>query len=356
MFLENLKNFFIDTLFPIGEFDVTGWMVVVAAAVVLILLIIAITVPVCISKKKKKQALADNSDYNKSTSDEPVQKPIETVTVHATDDEDEKIVIEEEPIQTELFLEEALVSQVEEAQDNNEISNESENDMVVENEEPVIEEKEEEIIVESKVEEPIIEEPQINEKNDTEETEVVKETVKSEPKPAKAVNKETPAKQDKPVAKKISPKAPVIVGTDNLPKKFQRTSDVKMENNEPVESFGKFIITYKPESNPIRPYNFALVANNGQLLFESEPYKVKPRENSIAAFKRNVKEGTLIVDADKNGTYRFKLFSVKGSLIGVGETYKSRQACESSILSVKRFAETATLIEDQTIDDEQVTE
>lgn len=96
-------------------------------------------------------------------------------------------------------------------------------------------------------------------------------------------------------------------------------------------------------------FSFELIANNGQLLFESESFKQKPRQASIDAFKKHVKEGTFMVDEDKQGTFRYKLYSNKNVLIGVGETYKTKASCESSVESVKRFSESATIVEDKTV-------
>lgn len=182
---------------------------------------------------------------------------------------------------------------------------------------------------------------------------------------AKPIAKKVVAKKIAPTAKtesdtaKTEPKKAKVVGTDALPKKVKNT--IKLEEAKTVvetpangESFGKYIIFKDERTNPNKPFKFALRANNGQLLFESEPYKVKPRETSIQAFKKHVQIGDFIVDEDKFGFFRFKLYTDAGKLLGVGESYKSRSSCESSIESVKRFSLSATVIEDTTL--EEVTE
>lgn len=120
-----------------------------------------------------------------------------------------------------------------------------------------------------------------------------------------------------------------------------------LNDNGDTTTFGKYVLAMN-RSNIMRPYSFELRANNGQLLFESEPYKVKPRLNSITAFRNNTKAGSFIIDEDKQGSFRFKLYNTKGELVGVGESYKTRQACDNSIESTKRFADSATIIEDAT--------
>lgn len=196
-------------------------------------------------------------------------------------------------------------------------------------------------------------------------TAVVAEVAADKAPVAKPIAKKVVAKKIAPTTKtesdtaKTEPKKAKVVGTDALPKKVKNT--IKLEEAKTVletpangESFGKYIIFKDERTNPNKPFKFALRANNGQLLFESEPYKVKPRETSIQAFKKHVQIGDFIVDEDKFGFFRFKLYTDAGKLLGVGESYKSRSSCESSIESVKRFSLSATVIEDTTL--EEVTE
>lgn len=198
-----------------------------------------------------------------------------------------------------------------------------------------------------------------------EDTAVVAEIAADKAPVAKPIAKKVVAKKIAPTTKtesdtaKTEPKKAKVVGTDALPKKVKNT--IKLEEAKTVldtpangESFGKYIIFKDERTNPNKPFKFALRANNGQLLFESEPYKVKPRETSIQAFKKHVQIGDFIVDEDKFGFFRFKLYTDAGKLLGVGESYKSRSGCESSIESVKRFSLSATVIEDTTL--EEVTE
>lgn len=187
--------------------------------------------------------------------------------------------------------------------------------------------------------------------------------------PAAKKNTET-APVKAPIAKKLAPinktttteepkKAKVIVGTEALPKSVKKNIKLNEIKSAVVvntgETFGKYFIV-KDERNTVKPFKFELRANNGQLLFESEPYKVKPRENSIEAFKKHVNTGEFVVDEDKFGFFRFKLYTDAGKLLGVGESYKTRQSCESSIESVKRFSLSATVVEDTTIDKNNVAE
>lgn len=222
---------------------------------------------------------------------------------------------------------------------------------------------------EEKISEVIVQEKPIeNKSSDTKAQEkpaIVAEVAADKAPAAKPIAKKVVAKKIAPTTKtetetaKTEPKKAKVVGTDALPKKVKNT--IKLEEAKTVletpangESFGKYIIFKDERTNPNKPFKFALRANNGQLLFESEPYKVKPRETSIQAFKKHVQIGDFIVDEDKFGFFRFKLYTDAGKLLGVGESYKSRSSCESSIESVKRFSLSATVIEDTTL--EEVTE
>ena len=112
---------------------------------------------------------------------------------------------------------------------------------------------------------------------------------------------------------------------------------------------GKYVIV-KDDSNPDRPYKFQLKANNGQILYESENYKSKPQSKSIKAFRNTLQNGTYTIDSEKNGTFRYKLFKPDGvTLYGVGEGYKSKEAAESAVNSVKYFAENSNTLEDTTV-------
>ena len=112
---------------------------------------------------------------------------------------------------------------------------------------------------------------------------------------------------------------------------------------------GKYVIV-RDASNPDRPYKFQLKANNGQILYESENYKSKPQSKSIKAFRNTLQNGTYTIDSEKNGTFRYKLFKPDGvTLYGVGEGYKTKEAAESAVNSVKYFAENSNTLEDTTV-------
>ena len=241
-------------------------------------------------------------------------------------------------------------------------------------------------IEEAPVEETVVEEPPaaVEEPAPVEESEAapaeaneapVEEVAAAEEKPVekKSSAKKAPAK--KPAAKKTADKKPAAKNADEKKPAAKKTADkkteakkdepkktaAKPEAKEPVNNVtvlfdapetegpkGKFVII-KDEINPMRPYKFQLKANNGQVLYESEGYKIKPRAKQIEVFRNTINNGSVAFDSEKNGTYRYKLFKPDGTLYGVGEGYKTKAAAESAIESVKNFCNTSNTLEDTTL-------
>lgn len=377
----------------LGNSGMKMWILLVAIIAVIIILGIVIGVLWSRKDKKKKANSVAETANDDSTSEPAITAP---PSLQNVDDVAETEVKEEAIVTTTVKLDSQIEEPVAEANDSDELVSAKppvsrskvdeapkESSIVEEaspkvNAAPIAKEKSatvneakvsEKVIKEENTAKPITAVPVTTEK--------VEEKAKSEPTlVAEAASDKAPTAKPvakKVVAKKIAPTAKVdaeapktnepkkakVVGTDALPKKIKNS--IKLEEAKTVietpangDSFGKYIIFKDERSNPNKPFKFALRANNGQLLFESEPYKVKPRETSIQAFKKHVQIGDFIVDEDKFGFFRYKLYTDAGKLLGVGESYKSRSSCESSIESVKRFSISATVIEDATL--EEVTE
>lgn len=108
----------------------------------------------------------------------------------------------------------------------------------------------------------------------------------------------------------------------------------KPEEKEELKPLGKFEVLLKADG-----YRFYLVANNGQLLYESTGYTTaNGAVKGIDTFKRAVEKGNFIVDEDKFGRFRFIL-----NKRYAGENYTSKAQCESSIESVKNFSARAVI-------------
>ena len=186
-----------------------------------------------------------------------------------------------------------------------------------------------------------------------------------EEKPAKKAPAKKPAAKKaadkKPAAKKSDAKKPAA--KQAAPKKEEPKKEetkeaapsnvtVLFEAPDTDSPKGKFVVI-KDDLNPERPYKFQLKANNGQVLYESESFKIKPRAKQIEVFRNTINNGTSTIDSEKNGTFRYKLFKADGSLYGVGEGYKTRASAESALESVKNFCNTSNVLEDTTVEDKK---
>lgn len=225
-------------------------------------------------------------------------------------------------------------------------------------------------------EEPVAEEAQeaVAEEAPVEEAATAEEAVAEEEVAAAAPVEEKPAKKapaKKPAAKKSADKKPAAKKSDDkkpaakkaAPKKEEPKKEeakeaapsnvtVLFEAPDTDSPKGKFVVI-KDDLNPDRPYKFQLKANNGQVLYESESFKIKPRAKQIEVFRNTINNGTSTIDSEKNGTFRYKLFKADGSLYGVGEGYKTRASAESALESVKNFCNTSNTLEDTTAEDKK---
>lgn len=233
-------------------------------------------------------------------------------------------------------------------------------------EEPVAEEAQEAVAEEAPVEETAPAEEPV--------AEAAPEAVAEEEVAAAAPVEEKPAKKapaKKPAAKKAADKKPAAKKSDAkkpaakkaAPKKEEPKKEeakevapsnvtVLFEAPDTDSPKGKFVVI-KDDLNPDRPYKFQLKANNGQVLYESESFKIKPRAKQIEVFRNTINNGTSTIDSEKNGTFRYKLFKADGSLYGVGEGYRTRASAESALESVKNFCNTSNTLEDTTAEDKK---
>ena len=328
------------------------------------------------------------------TAEEPAEAVEETVSEETVAEQPEEEAVVEETEETaadEPATEEDVPA--EEAENKEEVAEaEVPSEEAAAYEEPAEEAQEAPVeIEEAPVEETVVEEPTavVEEPAPVEESEAapaeaneapVEEVAAAEEKPVekKSSAKKAPAKKPaakKTAAKKADEKKTAAKKTDEKKPAAKKTADkkteakkdepkktaAKPEAKEPVNNVtvlfdapetegpkGKFVII-KDEINPMRPYKFQLKANNGQVLYESEGYKIKPRAKQIEVFRNTINNGSVAFDSEKNGTYRYKLFKPDGTLYGVGEGYKTKAAAESAIESVKNFCNTSNTLEDTTL-------
>lgn len=114
----------------------------------------------------------------------------------------------------------------------------------------------------------------------------------------------------------------------------------KIEKAEAAaKKMGKFEICKEDED-----YCFYLVANNSQVLYSSRPFSTEAAcRRGIESFKKAAYIGNFFVDCDKFNHFRFILKNIGSAPSFIGESYNTRQGCEKSIESVKKFIVTASI-------------
>ena len=98
---------------------------------------------------------------------------------------------------------------------------------------------------------------------------------------------------------------------------------------------GKFIIDLRLDG-----YHFCLLANNGQLLYDSTGFASEEGVmKGIETFKKACEGNDFVIYQDKFGRFRFVL-----NKRYIGEDYKERAQCEKVTASVQRFAKDSVVV------------
>lgn len=334
----------------------TMWMVLaITLAIVIVCIILIVIISKSSNKKAKKKAdivLAVGDDSSKpDRPSEPVEpvKPSVVPDVVDTASEPEEVALSEASTNSEATEEVEKAEETPAEEKPVEEAAPVAEEKPVEEVAPVVEEKPVEEVAPVVEEEPVKEATPVVEEKPVEEAAPVVEEKPAEEAPKKVVKppvKKPAAK--KPPVRKAAPKADTAATAAAAPA-GDKNNITLLFGEAPEPSNGRYVII-KDTKNAIRPYKFQLKANNGQILYESENYKIKPKAKQVDGFRNTINNGTYAIDEEKNGTFRYKIFKVDGTMYGVGEGYKSRAAAESAIESVKKFANSANFIEDTTID------
>ncbi len=162
--------------------------------------------------------------------------------------------------------------------------------------------------------------------------------------PAKA-----PAAKPATTAKKTVPVSKVPEGVTIVPRPFfmKTEEDVKLAFDQAIaeadaeiaKNGAKAVGKYEFELE-VDGFHFYLVANNGQILFDSPSFTTLVGAlKGIETFKKTVAEGEFVVRADKYDRYRFVLARKY-----YGENYTTKDQCQKCAESVKKFANNARII------------
>lgn len=128
-----------------------------------------------------------------------------------------------------------------------------------------------------------------------------------------------------------------LAADDNLKIAFEKAiseAEEQIRNNGSKTS-GK--IEFQLE---VDGYHFYIIANNGQVLFDSPAFTtLSGALTGLATFKKSVLEDEFEIKADKYGRYRFILANKY-----YGENYSSKDQCLRCVESVKKFANHSRII------------
>ncbi|ABG59861.1 YegP family protein [Cytophaga hutchinsonii] len=104
---------------------------------------------------------------------------------------------------------------------------------------------------------------------------------------------------------------------------------------------GKFVITKRANGE----FQFSLKAGNGQEILGSEGYKTKDAcENGINSVKKNSQDDSKFESKkSKNDKFYFNLKATNGQIIGTSEMYETEASCKNGIASVKSNAPAAEI-------------
>jgi uncharacterized protein YegP (UPF0339 family) len=168
------------------------------------------------------------------------------------------------------------------------------------------------------------------------------------------------SKEEKPIIKEKSEiKAEKITTSEQKSSNDKISSELVNEDtviiDEEIDTdkeravHGKFTVC----NSSLGDFRYMLIANNGQLLYESKDYKSKSScINAISNFAVAVKSGDFTVKKDKFDRFKFILRPLSNSnTIFVGESFSNAASCTSNINSVKKFVDMEPQFVDRTKED-----
>ncbi len=175
------------------------------------------------------------------------------------------------------------------------------------------------------------------------------ETTKAAPAKTPSVAKKTAPAKAPSVAKKAAAKsAPVKTAPAAKPFYMQTTEEdiriafdqaIAEADAEILRNPGKAIGKYEFDLE-VDGFHFYLVANNGQVLFDSPSFTtLLGALGGVKTFKKTVAEGKFDIRSDKYDRYRFILARKY-----YGENYDTRDRCAKCVESVKNFASNARIL------------
>ncbi len=343
--VASFKDFLLDEV-SLSVVTIQNWMLIAMA--ILVVLLIAVILSAVKNSKKNNSADEENTAETEATENKPEET--EEVKPETKEEVKEETPVENEPVTLE----------------------ETKEEVPVENEPATLEETKEEVAIkdEPEVKEEVKDEKQEEPAEENKEEPVaVAVPVKEEKKKAEPV-KEEKAEEDRAVTKtRFAGKSDSVFGANSADKVVFDEKPTKKKVKEgtgkdapateeetevaATEEQGKTVIgKFELCNSSLGGFRYHLLANNGQLLYESRDYKtIETCRDAIAKFVNSVENGSFSIKADKFGNYKYSLKSAtSNNVIYVGESYTTKKSCLNSVESVKRFAPVSPVV-DATIAD-----
>lgn len=184
----------------------------------------------------------------------------------------------------------------------------------------------------------------------------------SSPVPAVSAQKDAPVKNkaERSNSQRRAPKEKTAPQRDPAPEPEPRQTQGRIASRSAAEKLlvvhtpedeerksgytGKWVIIKRDEDS----YYFELRASNGEKLLGSIDYtSLSGAKNGIKTHKTNIQKNNIVISQSKNGSYYFKLLNGSKQLLCTGESYPTKSGCESAVESVRRFAETAVVVQQE---------
>lgn len=113
----------------------------------------------------------------------------------------------------------------------------------------------------------------------------------------------------------------------------------------PEDCTGKWIISSGLNAEGATVFYFELFTSDGEKLLSSEEYATYiGAVNGIQTHKKNIQSDNFRICLTKRGDYCYKLMNGNGQLLCLSEHYRTKRICQDAVETVKRFAESNTIL------------
>ena len=126
-------------------------------------------------------------------------------------------------------------------------------------------------------------------------------------------------------------------------------SDISVEeqnsDNSQQKYTGKWVISTDTDGKLFA----CLKASNGDKILTTESYSsLSGLKSGIDTLKKNIEKDNYAISLDKDGNFVFKIYTSANRVLCVGEGHSTREQCRKAFASVKRFSETAVIVNNAT--------